>query len=171
MVGREGLFAIGLVGRALVRPGRALRAVEERARGGTRAAAFLVLVAIPLSRASNLLPQAWDVDRGSAAAKRTFLTMLAESTVTAALVIGVLLLLRWRVDHERRRPGRDVELAATCCLPALVVRLVAGLVPSPRPMAGADRLAGGRDRLDAGARGAVRAAGARARRQPPVHLG
>jgi thiol-disulfide isomerase/thioredoxin len=133
MIVREGLFAVGLVGRAVVRPGEALRAVEERARGGTRAAAFLALVAIPLSRASNLLPQVWDTDRGSAAAKRVFLTMLAESVMAAALVVGVLLLLRRRLDHEHRRPRRDVELAATCCLPALVVRLVAGLVPLPLP--------------------------------------
>jgi thiol-disulfide isomerase/thioredoxin len=130
---REGLFAIGLVGRALVRPGQALRAVEERARGGMWAAAFLVLLAIPLSRASLLLPQVWDTDRGSAATERVFLTMLAESTIAAALIVGVLLLLRWRVDPERRRPRRDLQLAATCCLPALVVRLLAGLVPSPPP--------------------------------------
>ena len=133
MVGREALFAIGLVGRALVRPGQALRAVEERARGGTRAAAFLVLVAIPLSRASNLLPRVWDVDWGSAAAQRLFLTMLAEVAIALALALGVLLVVRSRVDYDRRRPKRDVQLAATCCLPALLVRLVAGLFPCPCP--------------------------------------
>jgi thiol-disulfide isomerase/thioredoxin len=127
MLKDEVLFALGLVGRALARPGHALRIVDERARGGTVAAALLALVAIPLSRASDLVPRVWDVERGSAAAGRVFATMMAEAAIALALGVGVLLLVRWRVDRERRRPKRDVQLAATCCLPALVVRLVAGV--------------------------------------------
>src|SRR5262245_3407020 len=119
MMGKELLFALGLVGRAMVLPARALRAVEEHARGGKLAAVLLVFVAAPLSRASILLPRVWDVDRGSGVAKRIATAMFIELVVAIALASGVLVLLRARVERARRRPQRDVQLAATCILPAL----------------------------------------------------
>jgi thiol-disulfide isomerase/thioredoxin len=124
---RQLLFATGLVGRMLVSPARALRRLEERTRGGILAAALLVFVAIPLSRASALLPRAWDVDRASAAAARMFGIMAKEAGITFAVVVGLLWMVQKRVERGRHRSRRDPQLAAACCLPGLFVRLVAGL--------------------------------------------
>jgi len=123
----ELLFALGLVGRTVARPAQALRAVEEHARGGLLAAAVLVCVAIPLSHSSRILPRILDPSPWVAVAKRMGATMLGEAVVAVALAVGVLLIVRWRVDHRHRRWRRDVQLAATCSLPALLVRLVSAL--------------------------------------------
>jgi thiol-disulfide isomerase/thioredoxin len=130
----EVLFSLGLVGRMMARPERALRAVDERARGGTLAAALLVFVGIPLSRVSDLVPNVWDIHPGSGATLRLLWRMATEAGIAAALVVGVLRVLQARVDSGRHRSRRDVQLAAACCLPALVVRLLAGVPPvSLRP--------------------------------------
>ena len=39
--------------------------------------------------------------------------------------------MQLRVEAARQRPKRDVELAVVCCLPGLLVRLVAGVLPLP----------------------------------------
>lgn len=126
-------FSAGLVARMLVRPGQALRTVEDRGRGGVLAVALMVLLAIPLSRASKLMPRVWDADRASGVAERLFWTMATEAGIAALLLVGILWLVQWRVEAGRRRSRRDVQLAAACCLPALCVRLVAGL-PPPLPL-------------------------------------
>jgi thiol-disulfide isomerase/thioredoxin len=127
MVLRELLFATGLVGRMLVSPVQALRRLEERTRGGILAAALLVFVGIPLSRASALLPRAWDVDRASSAAGRMFGIMAQEAAITVVMVVVILWIVQKRVERSRQRSRRDQQLAAACCLPGLFVRLVAGL--------------------------------------------
>jgi thiol-disulfide isomerase/thioredoxin len=129
MAWRDALVAMGLVARMLVRPARGLRALESRGRGGLLAVALLVLLAIPLSHASDLLPNAWDVERASAALGRLFWRMITEAAIAAVMLVAILRLLQARVEAGRRRSRRDVQLAAACCLPALCLRLVAGLVP------------------------------------------
>lgn len=110
-----------------VLPSQTLRTVEARARGGTLAAALLSLVAMPLSKASNFFPRAWDIDGGSAVGNRIFLHVLGEGAIALAFAVGVLVLVQVRVERDRRRPRRDVQLAAACTLPALLVRLISPL--------------------------------------------
>jgi thiol-disulfide isomerase/thioredoxin len=130
----EVLFSIALWGRMLVRPGRALRAVEERARGAVLAVVLLVGVGIPLSRASELVPSVWDIHPGSAAILRLLGRMVTEAAIAAVLVVVVLRVVEARVEPGRQRARRDRQLAAACCLPALMLRLVSGLPPiSLRP--------------------------------------
>ena len=125
------LFAAGLTGRMLVQPMSALRSVEERTRGGVLAAVLMLLVALPLARASLLIPSAWDPQPRDAAGNRMFAAIMMEAAIAAALAIGVLLILRWRVEHQRRLRRRDVQLAVAATLPALVVRLLAPLAQTP----------------------------------------
>ena len=125
----EALVSLGLVGRMLVRPRQALQAVEERARGGLLAATLLVLIAIPLSRASDFIPRVWDADRTAAVTERVIGTMTIEAGIAAAFVLMVLGMLRARVDRDRLRSRRDLQLAAACCLPALLLHVVANILP------------------------------------------
>jgi thiol-disulfide isomerase/thioredoxin len=129
----EALVSLGLVGRMLVRPRQALQAVEERSRGGLLAAALLVLVAIPLSRASDFAPRVWDLDRPVAVTGRVIWTMTKEAGIAGAFVLGILAMLRARVDRDRLRSRRDLQLAAACCLPAVLLRVVANILPSLAP--------------------------------------
>src|SRR5437762_14387220 len=96
------LFSMGLVGRMLVRPAHALRAVEERARGGMLAAALLIAV-LPFARASALLPTVWDIHPVSAAFGRLLLRIVTEAAIAAALLVVVLRVLQARVDRGRLR--------------------------------------------------------------------
>jgi thiol-disulfide isomerase/thioredoxin len=131
MAPRELLFALGLVIRMVVSPRQGLARVEAQARAGTRAAALLALLALPLARAGALLPRVWDIDPGWVVVERMFKIVLGEATVAALLVLGVLAALHWRVPRQRLRSRRDVQLAAACALPALLVRLLSYLLAPP----------------------------------------